>query len=187
MKLFKYENYKVVVSPEALAISAFAAIWDRDDTKNKWHAVRELAYIYFMHDPRSDYRYIIDEDERHARIVEQEGMKKGWQPDAVIEKAIAVYKQLTHTTSSLLLDDLRVTVDNIRAQLRSINLDERDKGGKPVWTLSMVTQTLKSIPDIIKAISEAEGQLEKEIEDRTRMRGSVEKKLLEDGIDLWDS
>ena len=35
-------------------------IWDRDNDKYKSMAKQELAYIYYMADPRSDYQYLID-------------------------------------------------------------------------------------------------------------------------------
>lgn len=64
MKLFKYENFALTISEEALTIKAFSDIWKRDRTKGKNNALQELGLIYFMYDPRSDYMYIDDAQER---------------------------------------------------------------------------------------------------------------------------
>ena len=39
MKLFRYEQYKVTISEEALALKPFKKLWDRDKTKNKDKAI----------------------------------------------------------------------------------------------------------------------------------------------------
>ena len=64
MNLFKYEGYKVVISPEALMLKPFREIYNRDKSKSKDLAFLELSYIYFYCDPRSDYQYIIDSDDK---------------------------------------------------------------------------------------------------------------------------
>ena len=88
MKLFKYEGYKVVISEEAFALKVFRQIWNRDRSVNKDKAIMELGYIYFMVDPRSDYQYLVDEDERSKAIIEGEGLPNGWKPDKAITEAM---------------------------------------------------------------------------------------------------
>ena len=72
IKLFKYEGYKLNISEEALLLKPFKEIWQRDKSKNKDKALQELGYIYFMSDPRSDYQYLVDEEERSKAIKEGE-------------------------------------------------------------------------------------------------------------------
>ena len=67
MKLFDIDNNKVIVHPEALLIQSFKLLWDRDKSKDKARALKELAYVYFMTDFKSPYdRY--DPAERHIQI-----------------------------------------------------------------------------------------------------------------------
>ena len=68
IKLFRYEGYKIIISEEALALKPFKQIWQRDRTVNKDKAIAELGFIYFFCDPRSDYQYLVDEDERKEAI-----------------------------------------------------------------------------------------------------------------------
>lgn len=182
MNLFKFEDYRLVMSEEALAIRAFSNIWNRDKSKHKEVAIQELGYIYFMYDPRSDYMYLTNEVERSMEVKEHEGLDAYWRPDDVMLEAIEVYKQLTTTTSSLLLEDTRFAVDRLRIALRNIDLDEKDDKGKPIYTMNVITSTIKQIPGLIKDLSDAEKQLAKDIADNSRMKGQGAKKLFEDEI-----
>ena len=74
MKLFKFEDYKLTISEEALLIKAFRDIWESDKSKDKSIATLELGVVYFMADPRSDYSWIEDENEKLKAVIEQEGL-----------------------------------------------------------------------------------------------------------------
>jgi hypothetical protein len=117
MRLFKYEGYKIEISEEALALKAFRQIWNRDRSTNKDKAIMELGYVYFMEDPRSDYQYIIDREERSEEIKKGEGLSDSWKPDKVVQEAMQLYASFK-TTSALLLEDTRTLVDNYRKKLK---------------------------------------------------------------------
>ncbi len=182
MKLVKFDNWKLVITEEALLIGAFAALWKRDKSKDKSNALRELGIIYFLCDPRSDYMFITDEEERLNVIKEQEGLPKNWKPDEALEKAIKAYKLLTTTTSSLLLEDTKILIDKVRTQMKEIDLNAKDDKDKPIYTLNTITSTIKQIPSLVKELREAEESLNKELAEQGLMRGSKAKKILEDSL-----
>jgi len=64
MRLFKYEGYNLSISEEAILLKPFKAIWNRDKSKGKQVALQELGFVYFMEDPRSDYKMYLDREER---------------------------------------------------------------------------------------------------------------------------
>ena len=179
IKLFKYESYEVTVEPEALMLAPFKAIYDRDKHKDKSLAKQELAFIYFMADPRSDYQFLVDPKVRANEIIKGLGMPKGWRPDKVIERAITFYESFKPMSAGL-LEDTRYMVNKLRQELRNMNFDERDDKGKPVHTLASITSTLKQIPGLAKDLDEAERTLSKDIIAEARARGSQTKALLED-------
>ncbi len=184
MKLVKFENWQLVITEEALLVGAFAALWRRDRTKNKTKALQELGIIYFLCDPRSDYMFITDEEERLNMIKEQEGLPKSWKPDKTLLKAMDAYKTLTQTTSALLLEDTKVLINKVREQMKAIDLSEVDEKGKPIYTLNTITSTIKQIPALTKNLKEAEDALTKELEELGRMQGQRAKKILEDGFNM---
>lgn len=179
MKLFKYEGYTITISEEAFALKAFRDIWNKDTTNSKEKATMELAYVYFMEDPRSDYQYIIDKEERSKAIKEGEGLKPTWKPDKKVLEAMKLYSSFK-TSSALLLEDTRIAVDKLRKYIRDINLEDTDNNGKPIYTLNTITSTIKQIPGLIKDLDEAERTLAKEIAQNDKVRGAQEKSIYED-------
>ena len=183
MKLFKYEGYKVVISEEAFALKVFRQIWNRDRSVNKDKAIMVLGYVYFMTDPRSDYQYLVDEEERSKAIIEGEGLPNNWKPDKIVTEAMQFYSRFK-PTAALLLEDTRVAVEKLRKLLRDINLQDTDDKGRPLYTLNTITATIKQVPSLAKDLDEAERALSSEMRNEGKMRGQGEKTIFEDSLDL---
>lgn len=183
MKLFKYEGYKVVISEEAFALKVFRQIWNRDRSVNKDKAIMELAYVYFMVDPRSDYQYLVDEEERSKAIIEGEGLPSNWKPDKIVTEAMQFYSRFK-STAALLLEDTRVAVEKLRKLLRDIDLQKTDDKGRLVYTLNTITATIKQVPSLAKDLDDAERALASEMRNEGKMRGQGEKTIFEDKLDL---
>lgn len=179
IRLFHYEGYEVEIEPEATMLAPFKAIYDRDKHKDKSMAKQELAYIYFMGDPRSDYQYLVDEEVRSQEIIKGLGMPEGWEPDKAIERALTFYVSFRPMSAGL-LEDTRFVVNKLRQELRQMDFNERDDKGKPVHTLQSITATLKQIPGLAKDLDEAERALSKDIMAEAKARGTQSKALLED-------
>lgn len=179
MRLLKYEGYNLTFEPELLTLKVFKKLHTRDKTKDKSKFIQELGYIYFMIDPRSDYQYITDPEERSKAIIEGEGLPNNWKVDTPLQEAMDYYSTFK-STSALLLEDTRVAVDKLRKQLRDIDLSALDDKNRPIYTLNVITSTIKQIPSLVKDLDEAEKTLAKEIIQNERVRGSVEKSMYED-------
>lgn len=178
MKLFRYEGYKIVISEEAFALKVFRQIWNRDRTASKDKALMELGYVYFMVDPRSDYQYLVDKEERSKAIIEGEGLPANWKPDKLIEEAMTFYDSMK-PSAALLLEDTRLMVDKYRRKLRGMDFDELE-----VKDLKDMGALIKGIPDLVKALDEAEKAVSAEMRNSGRMRGQGEKTIYEDSLDI---
>lgn len=178
IKLFKYEGYKVVISEEAFALKPFRQIWQRDRTVNKDKATMELGFIYFFCDPRSDYQYLVDDNERKEAIKEGEGLPPKWEPDKIVTAAMDFYKSFK-PMSSLLLEDTRFMIDKFRVKLRNIDFDSLE-----VKEFKEITAIVKQITPLIKDLDEAEKALNSEMKATGKMRGSGEKTIFEDDLSL---
>ena len=176
MKLFKYEGYRIVISEEVLLLKPFKKIWDRDKTKNKEKAYMELGFIYFYCDPRSDYQYLTDEEERLKAIKEGEGIPDKWNPDNIVKEAMNFYNGFK-PTSALLLEDTRNMVNGYRAKLREITKDMSNLEIKDIKDIGAI---IKQIPALVKDLDEAERAVSKEIIESNKVRGSQEKSIYED-------
>lgn len=179
MKLLKYESYNLTFEPELLALKVFKKLHKRDKTKDKSKFIQELAYIYFFTDPRSDYQYLVDEEDRSKAIIEGEGLPKDWKVDSEIKEAMEYYKAFK-PTSALLLEDTRIAVDKLRGLLRNIDLEAVDDKGRPIYTLNTIATTIKQVPALIKDLDEAERAISKEMIQSEKIRGGQEKAMFED-------
>lgn len=141
----------------------------------------ELSYIYFMVDPRSDYQYLVDEEERSKAIKESEGLPESWKPDKAVTEAMEFYGKFK-PTAALLLEDTRYAVDKLRKLLREIDLNQLDDKGKPIYTLNTITATIKQVPSLAKDLDEAEKALASEMRSQSKMRGAGEKTIFEDSL-----
>lgn len=174
VKLFKYEGYEVTIEPEALMLAPFKALYNRDKSKDKSVAKQELAYLYFMGDPRSDYQYLVDAEVRSEEIIKGLGMPKNWKPDKEIERALAFYESFKPMSAGL-LEDTRLFVNKYREKLRDLSFEELE-----VKELKEIGAIIKQIPALAKDLDEAERTLSKDIVAEARARGSQSKALLED-------
>ena len=155
IKLFKYEGAKVIISEEAITLKPFKVLWNRDKTKDKSRATDELAFIYFYSDPRSDFQVYVDEEERLSQIKEGLGLDEKWKPDDKVWEAVKYYESFK-PMSSLLLEDTRFLIDNLRKSLRSIDVNERDDKGKPVFQVNVIMKAIKDMPDLLETLDNKE-------------------------------
>ena len=179
MKLFRYEGYNLNISEEALLLKPFRVLWDRDKTKDKTNALMELGYIYFMEDPRSAYQTYVDPEQRAEQIKLGEGIKDKWKPDAKVLEAQKFYASF-NSDGALLLEDLRAMVSKLRAHLKIIDLDAVDKKGKPIYSIDSYTKTVTDLNKLIMSIDETEKNINKELTQSDKVRGTVEKSMYED-------
>ena len=183
MKLFKFENFQLTITEEALLIKAFRDLWERDDSKNKEKFFMEMGYVYFVYDPRSDFMFIVDEEDRIPKVKEEVGIPEDWEPDELVLKAIKIYKLLTTTVSSDSIDSARKLIDKMKKHLDSINFDEKNAKGDPVYSIATIASTIKQIPSLVIDLNKAEKVLNAEINEMSKMRGAGVKKILEDGLE----
>lgn len=182
MNLFRLENYKLEISEEALTIKAFSALWKRDRSANKGQAIQDFSILYFMYDPRSDYMFLSSAEERLAKIIEHEGLKKDFKLDAQMLIAAQVYKELIHTPSSLLLEQAADAMEKVRIFFANIDLTKTDNNGKLLYPINQITSALKDIPRLAREYQEAHRIVTQELQEKDKVRGNKTMSMFEDGF-----
>lgn len=163
MNLFEVVNNNVEFSPQALAIKVFKTIWDKDKKKDKVRAIQELSYVYYMADDRSDYMYLLDEDERSDVVMAALDLPDSWVRSQYINDAMAYYIRASTTTSTMLLASTRNVIQKVSKFLDNVDLNERDqRTQKPIHDISKITASVEKIPKLIKSLSEIEKEIIKE-------------------------
>mgnify|MGYP003635823735 CR=1 FL=1 len=183
MQLFELKDFALTWSPQALSLKVFGDLWKRDKTKDKEIANGELAFIFYFTDGRSDFNNILDEDTRVKEILEQiGGLPNGWKPDAKVKVAIDFYKERTKTISSMLLEDAEYAVGKVSKFLRNVNLDEKTDKGAYLNDAKKITDTIKTLPAVVDSLQETKKKVQKELNEASGARGSIEKGIFEDDI-----
>lgn len=185
MKLFEMKDYVLNVSEEAWGLLPFKAILKRDKNRNKETAFKEILFIYYYIDIKSDYMYIVEDDVRKKEIIKDIGLPVDWKIDNTIQEAIDFYKKMSITPTAKLYKSALKAADDIAKYLEktSILLEERTDKGGIVTPLSTVTASLKAVPVIMKDLKAAYKELiaeQKELEGRTK--GSKTLNVFEDGL-----
>lgn len=183
MNLIKLENFEIKIEDELLLLTPFKKVYNSDKTNNKNKFYEFLTILYFTYDPRSDFNYIVHEEDRLKEVCEANGFKKPNFNNYELD-CIELYKKLTQTSASLLLERTKVAVDKLGKFLEKIDLTEEDDKGKPKYTVNTVVTAIKQVPQLAKDVMEAEKTVAKEIAEEGRARGGNNKKLFEDGITL---
>lgn len=175
MRLFRKKDYQLEIAPEALTIKAFKDLYKRDRSVDKSKVEKEFAFIYFVYDPRSELQILIDVDERIAQAKELLGMDEKFKQDVLIQKAISVYISMVETSSSLLLQDIKRAVNNIRDYLSSTDVDD-DNFDKYVRAVE------KLIP-LSEKLLVAEKKVMQEVEEESNARGDKALTITDGGFE----
>lgn len=183
MRLVKINNYRLEVEDELLLLKPFKDLYKSDKTKDKSKFMDFLTIVYYTYDPRSDYNYIVYEDERLEEVCISNGLEVPKFTTKELE-CIELYKKLTTTISAELLKSTKIAISKVQQFLETVDMNERDDKGKTVHSISTITSAVKQIPALVKEVTEAEKMVAKEIEEAGRARGGNSKKLMEDGIIL---
>lgn len=187
MKLFEMKDYNLQVSDEAWGLLPFKAILKRDKNRNKETAFKEMLFIYYYIDIKSDYTYIINNDIKIKEIKKDIGLPLDWKIDNTVKEAIDFYEKMSITPTAKLYKSALKAADDIANYLEKtdIILDERTDKGSVVTPLSTVTASLKAVPIIMKDLKSAYKELiaeQKELEGRTK--GSKTLNIFEEGLSI---
>ena len=125
-----------------------------------------------MCDPRSSYQYLTDPIERSVEIKKQEGLGDDWEPSDLLKEAMDVYRKQTITTSAILLEGMRKGIDKLSSFLSTTAFTDK--------SVASMTSALRQIPELAKALSDAEKSLAKDFETDDKARGNAVKAVGED-------
>lgn len=182
MNLLELDNNdEVSISPYALSIPAFQEVWERDRTESKNRARKELTYIYFVADFRSNL-IIYGEQERHQEAKEMifGDEDPEWEPDESVKAAIEAYRSVQRTPSMEILESFMGAAYRLKEFFDNVDFQERDKNGKPVHDVKKVMQAMSSSHDLIQNLTKMQEQVKREIQEGSRVRGGGETSIFED-------
>lgn len=172
MKLIEFDGMEFNIADEALLVRPIRQLFEKDKSKKKEEFWKQISYLWFMCDPRSNYMYLVNEQERSKEVKKQEGLGEDWEPSELLKDAMNIYRSQTITTSAILLEGMRKGIDKLSAFLGETSFSEK--------TVASMTSALKQIPELAKALSDAEHALAKDFATDDKARGTASKAVGED-------
>ena len=190
INLFVYDNVSkqvVINEPDVLLIKEFSDLWtnDRNKTLNdkkgekKTRAFRELTYIYLAIDWRSPYNQYTSQ-ERHEAALYDSSLTEEEFDDLIFRAACRKYQALQNSSRiGTLLQSQYGIVDKMKIYFESLNFDERDEQGKPIFKMKDVIQEISNTAKVLEGIRTLEQLYKKEQEEEKQLRGDTEKGLFD--------
>lgn len=179
MNVFTYDNgtkYLDLNEPEILLVREFKALLDRDKTKTKTRATKELTYIYLALDWKSPYCDYL-EQERHEEALSDSGLTEEQFNDPIFREACRKYRKLQDSNKSVkMLGAARRAADQFIDYFDTIvDLNERDINGKPIFQAEKVMKEMAQLSNVHEELVTLERQVKKELTEQSTIRaGAVE-------------
>jgi hypothetical protein len=187
MKLFEVKDWKLRVRDEAWSYPAFKKILDRDKTKDKSRAMKEMFFLWSYADIKSDFMYITILKDREVAVRDGVGLPKTWKLDKTVQEAVDFYTKHSITVIGELYQAVLSSVGDITDYLKNTKmlLAERDASGKPVYQLTAITGGVKSVRTIMVDLKSIYTEVVKEqVELDGRSKGAKTFNEFEDGLDF---
>lgn len=184
MNGFLLKEYVLTVEDNMWGLEKFKKILKRDKSRDKDRALKEMLFIYYYCDIKSDY-LIIDSKFRIEEIKKDIGLPEDWKIDSVIQEAIDFYEERSLTVVGKLYKNALVAANDISDYLTKTKelLEERDDKGKPVTTLTTIVGGISKIKTVMQDLKAAEKELIKErIETEGKMKGKQSMGMFELGL-----
>lgn len=190
IRLFDYDNNKmkvVINSPDILLIKEFKDLWTNERNvckedksgEKRLKVFRELTYIYLAIDWRSPYKEW-SERERHELALKDAQLTQEEFDDPLFREACRKYKALQETSKiGLLLQSQLSLIERMRIYYDTMDFDERDQNGKPIFKMKDVQGEVAAMAKTIEGINALMELHKKEQEQETSLRGDREAGLFD--------
>ena len=149
------------MNPTSLWVPEFRKIWERDKSKTKEIAAKEISYIVFLYSFTSPYQAYA-EKEREARIIKDYfGDMPSWKPDETVKAAITKYKEMQDTIALKLLRSTKLALETMQEFFENATADDIDK----------IVKNAKELGNLVQSLDKLERQVQKEQLESASIRG----------------
>lgn len=179
MNVFVYDNVNnrlEINEGEIFLVTEFKNLLDKDQSKDKELAFKELTYIYLALDWKSPYSQYT-ELERHEEALRDSGLTEEEFNNPVFREACRKYRTLQESNLSVrMLNAAKLGAQQFIDYFTIIaDLNERDVNGKPVFDAKKHFETMSKMHDLHEELTSLENLVKKELTETSTLRaGAVE-------------
>ena len=179
MNVFVYDNVNnrlEINEGEIFLVTEFKNLLNKDQSKDKELAFKELTYIYLALDWKSPYSQYT-ELERHEEALRDSGLTEEEFNNPVFREACRKYRTLQESNLSVrMLNAAKLVAQQFIDYFTIIaDLNERDVNGKPVFDAKKHFETMSKMHDLHEELTSLENLVKKELTETSTLRaGAVE-------------
>lgn len=179
MNVFVYDNVNnrlEINEGEIFLVTEFKNLLNKDQSKDKKLAFKELTYIYLALDWKSPYSQYT-ELERHEEALRDSGLTEEEFNNPVFREACRKYRTLQESNLSVrMLNAAKLGAQQFIDYFTIIaDLNERDVNGKPVFDAKKHFETMSKMHDLHEELTSLENLVKKELTETSTLRaGAVE-------------
>lgn len=177
--ILDFEDGRVIIKPEAIAISYFKKLWDNDKTKTKDKANDDITFIWFTTNFKSPY-FDYDLDERFDLVKQQILKDPSYKPSKDVLEARDMYEKGFNTPSIKLVESANTVIFKLDNYFKAIDFSAIDNNGKLMYDAKDVIDTITRIPKAIEAINLAKELCRKETTTKSSRKGSATNSMFEE-------
>jgi len=181
---FKKDSYDVIFTEECTMLAPFKKILDRDKSKDKDIATKEITFIWFYSDITSPYQSILVDADRCEEIRRDIELPAKWKIDSVIQDAVKFYIERSKTAVYYMYEAAMASAsacNEILKDTKSLIALYDDKIG----ALQKVLGALEKVPKVMESLRNVEKELIRQIEDKEGKKiGSKSFAVYEEGLTI---
>lgn len=176
--LFTVSEKTVTPTVEALMVSPFKEIWERDGTKQKTRAISEFTFIEFMTSQKktNPYRGYTD-GQREKKIVSMLFPGEEWTPDDLVKEGIQMMDDFQYNASPTYgyYMAARKGAEKLKKFFLTFDMNEVNaRNGNPIYKPRDITSALKDTEDVLMKLNKLEKKVEEELYDKTVTKANKE-------------
>lgn len=177
MDLFELNNNIAFPSVHALLIEPFKSIWEADNSKSKENAIKVFTYIELVCSPKKSNPFFgYSEVERPGKVKKEVFNDENYYTTDFMMQGVMKYNELLEIASptySLFISSL-AAAEELKENLKSIDLGERTNAGTAVTKPKDITSALKEIPDVMRSLEAMRNKVHSELAEETKTRNQRE-------------
>ena len=184
MLQFHKDSYDVTFTEELTMLTPFKKIIERDRSKDKDIALKEITFIYFYADITSPYQSILVDTDRCEEIKRDIELPAKWKIDQVILDAVKFYIEKSKTavhhlyTASM---TAAAAVNDILSDAKALIEASDDR----ISAVQKVIGALEKVPKVMASLRDIEKELIRQIEDKEGKKiGSKSFAVYEEGLTI---
>ena len=176
-KIFLYDNVNnrlEINEGEIFLVTEFKNLLNKDQSKDKELAFKELTYIYLAICWKSPYNNYT-EQERHEEALSDSGLTEKEFNDPVFREACKKFRALQDSNKSIrLLEAAKKAAVQLTDYFDVIvDLNERDVNGKPVFSAEKFMKEVGQLSKVHEELVNLEKEVKESVTQQSETRGGV--------------